>query len=68
MFVGDGGGPVAVVERDGRLVGLVHQGSLIAGLTSSPESPEEERAFEQEVPRRIEVQRSQRVERNLGGE
>lgn len=51
MFVGDDGGPVAVVEGDGRLLGLVYQGSLIAGLTSSPESPEEERAFEREVPR-----------------
>jgi glycine betaine/proline transport system ATP-binding protein len=51
MFVGGDGGPVAVAGRDGRLLGLVYQGSLIAGLTSSPESPEESVAFEREVPR-----------------
>jgi len=75
MFVADGGGPVAVVEGDGRLAGLVYQGSLIAGLTSSPESPEEASAFEREVPRdpegepgRIQVHRTQRVERRMGGE
>lgn len=68
MFVGGEGEPVAVVEGDGRLAGLVYQGSLIAGLTSIPESQEEAGAFEREVPRRIEIHRTQRVERDMRGE
>jgi glycine betaine/proline transport system ATP-binding protein len=68
MFVGGDGEPVAVVEGDGRLAGLVYQGSLIAGLTSSPESQEEAGVFEREVPRRIEIHRTQRVERDMRGE
>jgi glycine betaine/proline transport system ATP-binding protein len=43
LFVEDGDAPVAVVNDDGRLEGVVVRGSLIAGLTTSAEPlPDEE--------------------------
>jgi glycine betaine/proline transport system ATP-binding protein len=39
-FLDDSDAPVAVVEEDGRLAGGIVRGSLIAGLTTSADSPE----------------------------
>jgi len=41
LFVEDGDAPVAVVEEDDHLAGVIVRGGLIAGLTTSVESPEE---------------------------
>jgi glycine betaine/proline transport system ATP-binding protein len=40
-FLDDSDAPVAVVDDDGRLAGGVVRGSLIAGLTTTTETPEE---------------------------
>jgi glycine betaine/proline transport system ATP-binding protein len=42
LFVDDGDAPVAVVGEEDRLEGVIVRGSLIAGLTTSSESPAEE--------------------------
>jgi glycine betaine/proline transport system ATP-binding protein len=41
LFVEDGDAPVAVVGEEDRLEGVIVRGALIAGLTTSVESPEE---------------------------
>jgi glycine betaine/proline transport system ATP-binding protein len=41
LFVEDGDAPVAVVGDEDRLEGVIVRGALIAGLTTSVESPEE---------------------------
>ena len=41
LFIGDGDHPVAVVGEGERLEGVIVRGALIAGLTTSVESPEE---------------------------
>jgi glycine betaine/proline transport system ATP-binding protein len=41
LFIGDGDVPVAVVGERGDLEGVVVRGSLIAGLTTTVESPDE---------------------------
>jgi glycine betaine/proline transport system ATP-binding protein len=41
LFVDDGDAPVAVVGEEDRLEGVIVRGSLIAGLTTSVEPPEE---------------------------
>ena len=42
LFVDDGDAPVAVVDEENHLVGIVVRGALIAGLTTSAEPSEEE--------------------------
>ncbi len=42
--------PVAVVDDENRIEGVVYRGSLIAGLTTSQESPDESESFDREVP------------------
>jgi glycine betaine/proline transport system ATP-binding protein len=41
LFVEDGDTPVAVVGEEDRLEGVIVRGALIAGLTTTTESPEE---------------------------
>jgi glycine betaine/proline transport system ATP-binding protein len=41
LFIGDGDHPVAVVGEGERLEGVIVRGALIAGLTTTPESPDE---------------------------
>ncbi|QIN80826.1 betaine/proline/choline family ABC transporter ATP-binding protein [Rubrobacter marinus] len=43
--------PVAVVDEENHVHGVIYRGSLIAGLTTSQEAPEEGEAFDRSVPR-----------------
>lgn len=43
--------PVAVVDEEGRIEGVVYRGSLIAGLTTSQEPQEESDSFDSETNR-----------------
>ena len=42
--------PVAVVDEENHVEGVIYRGSLIAGLTTTQESAEEGESFEREVP------------------
>ncbi len=43
--------PVAVLDEEGHVDGVIYRGSLIAGLTTSQEAPEEGESFDRGVPR-----------------
>jgi len=42
LFMDDTDAPVAVVDEENRLVGVVVRGALIAGLTTHSEAPDED--------------------------